>query len=98
MYLTTILMNDSMWSDLPVGDQIHFREAAKICARAERAKSVADAEDIKNDADKQAERGIDTVSDLSADELAKLKAMLAPVTDKFGKFFGNNLVDRIKKA
>jgi TRAP-type C4-dicarboxylate transport system substrate-binding protein len=98
MYLTTILMNDSMWSDLPVGDQIHFREAAKICARAERAKSVADAEDIKNDADKQAERGIDTVSDLSADELAKLKAKLAPVTDKFGKFFGNNLVDRIKKA
>ena len=59
MYLTTILMNDNMWNDLSVSDQINFREAAKICARAERAKSVADADEIKTDASKQADRGIE---------------------------------------
>lgn len=98
MYLTTILMNDGMWNDLSVSDQMHFREAAKICARAERAKSVADAEEIKNDAEIQAEKGIETISDLSSVEADKLRARLVPVTDKFAKFFGNNLVDRIRKA
>jgi TRAP-type C4-dicarboxylate transport system substrate-binding protein len=98
MYLTTILMNDNMWNDLSVNDQINFREAAKICARAERAKSVADAEEIKTDASKQADRGIETMKDLPADELEKLRAKLVPVTDKFAKFFGNDLVDRIRKA
>lgn len=98
MYLTTILMNDNMWNDLSVSDQINFREAAKICARAERAKSVADAEEIKTDASKQADRGIETMKDLPADESEKLRAKLIPVTDKFAKFFGNDLVDRIRKA
>jgi TRAP-type C4-dicarboxylate transport system substrate-binding protein len=98
MYLTTILMNDDMWADLSVDDQMHFREAAKICARAERAKSVADAEEIKNDASKQAERGIETIGDLEPAEIEKLKAKLVPVTDKFAKFFGNDLVDRIRKS
>jgi len=87
-----------MWNDLSVSDQMHFREAGKICARAERAKSVADAEEIKNDAEIQAEKGIETINDLSSVEADKLRAKLVPVTDKFAKFFGNNLVDRIRKA
>lgn len=98
MYLTTILMNDAMWSNMSVAEQINFREAAKICARAERAKSVADAEAIKTDAGEQAARGIETVGDLDSAEQAKLKAKLTAVTDKFSKFFGNNLVDRIRKS
>ena len=91
-------MNDGMWNDLSVDDQLNFKEAAKICARAERIKSVADAEEIKNDASKQADRGIETIGDLSAEEQSKLQAKLAPVTDKFAKYFGNNLVDRIRKS
>jgi TRAP-type transport system periplasmic protein len=98
MYLTAILMNDDMWNDLSIGDQVSFKEAAKICARAERAKSVADADEIKNDADKQADRGIETIGDLDASEQAKLKAKLMPLQAKFAKFFGNDLVDRIRKA
>ena len=98
MYLTTILMNDNMWEGLSAEDQEHFRQAAKICARAERAKSVADAEFIKSDAGAQAERGIESVTDLSAEEQSKLRAKLEPVTEKFAKFFGNNLVDRIRKS
>ena len=98
MYLTTILMNDSMWTGLSVDDQINFREAAKICARAERAKSVADAEDIKSDASKQAERGIETIKDLPESEVDKLRAKLVPITDKFAKYFSNDLVDRIRKS
>jgi TRAP-type C4-dicarboxylate transport system substrate-binding protein len=98
MYLTTILMNDDMWNGLSVNDQINFREAAKICARAERAKSVSDAEEIKTDASKQDERGIQSMNDLSDSEVQKLKEKLVPVTDKFAKFFGNDLVDRIRKS
>jgi TRAP-type C4-dicarboxylate transport system substrate-binding protein len=98
MYLTTILMNDGMWTDLSVNDQVSFREAAKICARAERAKSVADAEQIKTDASEQAARGIQSMNELSEAEVQKLKDKLAPVTDKFAKYFGNDLVDRIKKS
>ena len=98
MYLTTILMNDDVWNDLSVSGQMHFKEAAKICARAERAKSVQDAEDIKNDISKQQERGIESIRDLSLEETKLLRDKLDRVTDKFAKFFGNNLVDRIRKA
>jgi TRAP-type C4-dicarboxylate transport system substrate-binding protein len=98
MYLTTILMNDDMWNDLSVSGQMHFKEAAKICARAERAKSVQDAEDIKNDVSKQQERGIDSIKNLSPEETKKLRDKLDQVTNKFAKFFSNNLVDRIRKA
>ena len=98
MYLTTILMNDEMWQGMSVDEQMNFKEAAKICARAERIKSVADADEIKNDVSKQAERGIESIGDLSEAESEKLRAKLAPVTDKFAKFFGNDLVDRIRKS
>ena len=77
---------------------VNFKEAAKICARAERIKSVADADEIKNDVSKQAERGIESIGDLSEAESEKLRAKLVPVTDKFAKFFGNDLVDRIRKS
>ena len=98
MYLTTILMNDDMWNALTVSEQINFREAAKICARAERAKSVADAEAIKTDAGEQVARGIETIGDLAPAEQARLREKLTAVTDKFAKFFGNDLVDRIRKS
>lgn len=98
MYLTTILANDNTWDSISLEDQMHFRKAAKICARAERAKSVADAEYIKTNADAQAERGIESVTKLSAGEQAKLRAKLEPVTDRFAEYFGNDLVDRIRKS
>ena len=47
---------------------------------------------------KQAEMGIKTISDLPEAEVEKLRAKLVPVTDKFAKFFGNDLVDRIRKS
>ena len=98
MYLTTILMNDELWNGLSVSEQMYFTDAAKICARAERAKSVQDAEDIKNDISKQKERGIESIKDLSPEETKLLREKLDKVTDKFAKFFGNNLVDRIRKS
>ena len=42
--------------------------------------------------------GIETISDLPEAEVEKLRAKLVPVTDKFAKFFGNDLVDRIRKS
>ena len=96
MYLTTILMNDDMWNSMSVDHQLKFKEAAKICARAERAKSVSDADEIMNEKSKQDERGIESISTLADQDV--LRAKLVEVTDKFGKFFGNDLVDRIRKA
>ena len=61
MYLTTILTNEDMWNSLDLEDQMHFQTAAKICARTERAKSVADAEEIATDKDKQDSLGISEV-------------------------------------
>ena len=98
MYLTTILMNNELLESLSVDEQMKFMEAANICARAERIKSVADAEEIKSNVSKQAERGIKTINNLSEAEVEKLRAKLVPVTDKFAKFFSNNLVDRIRKS
>ena len=81
---------------MSVDHQLKFKQAAKTCARAERAKSVADAEEIKNEQSKQDERGIESISDLADQDV--LRAKLEAVTDRLGKFFGNDLVDRIKKS
>ncbi|MEK9699112.1 MAG: TRAP transporter substrate-binding protein DctP [Candidatus Poseidoniales archaeon] len=96
MYLTTILMNDDMWNSMSVDHQLKFKEAAKVCARAERAKSVSDADEIKTEKSKQDERGIESISTLADQDV--LRAKLVEVTDKFGKFFGNDLVYMIRKA
>lgn len=98
MYLTTILANDEMWNSLSAEDQMHFMTASKICARAERIQSVADAEEIMNSDQAKADRGIETVEHFSQQEVDALKARLTPVTDKFAKYFGNNLVDRIRNS
>lgn len=98
MYLTTILTNEDMWNSLDLEDQMHFQTAAKICARTERAKSVADAEEIATDKDKQDSLGISEVIDFDADEIQKMKDMLAPITAKWEKYFTNGLVDKIRKA
>ena len=98
MYLTAILANDEMWNALSAEDQMHFQTAAKICARAERIKSVQDAEDIRNSDKEKSDRGIESMEDLSDSELTALKDKLVPVTDQFVKYFPNNLVDRIRKS
>ena len=98
MYLTTIMMNDSFWNNLSAEDQMHFTTAAKLCARAERAKSVADAEEIKTSGTRQDALGIEDITKFTDAEVLKLREKLEPVTEQFAKYFSNNLVDRIRKS
>jgi TRAP-type C4-dicarboxylate transport system substrate-binding protein len=98
MYLTSILVNDETWNDLSAEDQAHFMTAAKICARTERAKSVADGEEIRTDANKQKSLGIEEMIEFDQSEINKLKALWTPIQGKWEKYFTNGLVDRIRKA
>ena len=72
--------------------------AAKICARTERAKSVADGEEIRTDADKQKSLGIEEMIEFDQSEINKLKALWTPIQGKWEKYFTNGLVDRKRKA
>lgn len=98
MYLTTILMNDAMWEQFDDATQTAFKAAARECAKAERIQSVADGEEIERNTVKQAQLGIQQVINLPAQEIAKLQALLAPVTEKWRSSFPNNLVSRIEAA
>jgi len=98
MYLTTILMNDAMWEEFDEQTQLWFKQAARECAKTERAQSVADGEFIASNREKQQELGIDQVLSLPETEIDRLKALLAPVTEKWRAYFPNNLVDRIEAA
>ena len=98
MYLTTILTNEDMWNSLDLEDQMHFQTAAKICARTERTRAVADADEIKTDTAKQSELGIDKVIDFSDAERSKIEQALEQVSNKWEKYFSKGLVDSIRKV
>ena len=97
MYLTTIMANEEFWNDLSVEDQLHFKTAAQICARAERTKSVDDAETIKTDTGVQSELGISQIFDFDDAERNKLEQALESVSKKWEKYFTTGLVDKIRK-
>ena len=98
MYLTTIIANEAFWNDLSIEDQMAFREAAKICARTERKRAVADAEEIKTDTAKQSQLGIDKVINFDDAERSKLEQALEQVANKWEKYFSAGLVDSIRKV
>jgi uncharacterized protein YgfB (UPF0149 family) len=75
-----------------------FREAAKICARTERKRAVADAEEIKTDTAKQSQLGIDKVINFDDTERSKLEQALEQVANKWEKYFSAGLVDSIRKV
>jgi TRAP-type C4-dicarboxylate transport system substrate-binding protein len=98
MYVTSILMNDSFWTSLSAEDKEHFTKAGFLSARKERTQSVADAEEIKTSESKQNELGIEEVITWPEEEINKLKNLWAPLYKKYDKFFGKDILNRIKKA
>ena len=98
MYLTTILLSDDFWNSLTTEDQDHMRTAGLYASRTERIKSVADAEEIKTSKNKQKELGIEEVIEWSDEEIEKLSNLLSPLYKKYDKFFGKDILNRIKKA
>jgi len=98
MYLTTILLSDDFWNSLTTEDQDHMRTAGLYASRTERIKSVADAEEIKTSKNKQKELGIEEVIEWSDEEIEKLSKLWSPLYNKYNKFFGKDILNRIKKA
>lgn len=98
MYLTSILMNDQMWTSFDEDTKTQFKLAAKLCAQAERLQSVEDAESIASSPELQSERGIDEIIHLSRAEQQKLQDMLTPIIDSWKPYFTSGLVDRIQAA
>lgn len=98
MYLTTILANDDMFSNLSEEHKAAFVQASKIAAHAERIQSVEDAKEIATNLHLQQERGISQVIELNEVELASLREKLTPVLNKWKSYFPNSLVDRIQAA
>ena len=90
-------MNDNFWSSLSAEDKEHFTKAGFLAARKERAQSVADAEEIKTSESKQNELGIAEVITWPEEEINKLKNLWSPLYDKYKDFFGNDILDKIKK-
>lgn len=98
MYLTTILANQDMWNSFDDATKQHFKTASKICAAAERIKSVADGDYIAENKGAQDNLGIKLFSNLDSTQMTKLRNLLAPVTAKWKPYFANDLVDRIATA
>lgn len=94
LFLTTLVSNLEFWNSLTDEQREIMETAARNAAEYERDKSVEDAEKFRAEAK---ENGVD-IHQLSEDELAKLKAMTAPVYDKWEGHFLPGLVDAIKKS
>ena len=98
MYLTTILMNDSLWTNFDSDTKEIFKYAAKVTAKAERNQSVADGEKIASSPAIYNQHGIDQMLYLSDDEQFRLKETLSPLINKWKPYFSQGLVDRIQAA
>jgi TRAP-type C4-dicarboxylate transport system substrate-binding protein len=95
MYLTTILMNENMWSNFDTDTKEIFKSAAKVVARAERKQSVADAQEIASSPTIYNNHGIQDLLYFSEEEQFKLKTKLTPLIDKWKPYFTPGLVDNI---
>ena len=96
MYLTSILMNQDMWSEFDDETKAIFKQSSKVVARQERKQSVADAEEIASTTYR--EHGIDQIFDLSESDQTVLRLKLTPLIEKWKPYFTPGLVDKIQAA
>lgn len=94
LFLTTIIMNKSLWNDLTIEQQTIFAEAAVSAAHIERAESL---EDIDITRDRAVKDGIKVV-DLNPQVRAELKDLSTQVYHELQDYFRPGLVDAIKRS
>lgn len=94
LFLTTIIMNKTLWNSLTVEQQRIFQAAATAAAHIERAESL---EDIEVTQQRAVNDGIQ-VRFLTQDQQQQFKQATAVVYDKYENYFGNNLIARIQRA
>lgn len=96
MYLTSILMNQDMWSEFDAETKNIFKESAKVVASQERKQSIADANEIATSTYR--EHGIDQIFYLSDQDQKVLRSKLTPLIEKWKPYFTPGLVDKIQAA
>lgn len=97
MYLTTILVNKSFFSQLTSEHQEAMVQAAKAVAVLERKWSVEDAENLAKDTESHDTMKI-VYTQFSEEEILKLKKKSAHLYDKYRNIFSSKLIDDILNA
>jgi len=92
LFLTTIIMNKTLWNSLTVEQQQIFQSAATAAAHIERAESL---QDIEITQQRAVADGI-TVKFLTQQQQQKFKQATEVVYTKYQNYFGNNLITRIQ--
>jgi TRAP-type C4-dicarboxylate transport system substrate-binding protein len=91
---TSIIVNREFWNTLTEEQQAAMKAAGVASAKIERVESVEDAVRIEAEC---RENGV-TVTKWDDAEVAKFKAMMTPIYDKYTTYFSDDLVNRIKNA
>lgn len=94
LFLTTIIMNKGLWSELTVEQQKIFADAALSAAHIERAESL---EDIGITRDRAIKDGIQVV-DLSHKVKSDLENLSAQVYTELDSYFKPGLIDQIRRS
>lgn len=94
LFLTTIIMNKTLWNELTVEQQKIFADAALAAAHIERAESL---EDIDITRDRAVKDGIQVV-DLSSTVKSQLQDLSAQVYTELDSFFQPGLIDQIRRS
>lgn len=91
---TSIIVNREFWNTLTEEQQAAMKAAGLASAKIERVESVEDAVRVEAEC---RENGV-TVTKWDDTEVAKFKALMAPIYDKYTTYFSDDLVNRIKNA
>jgi len=94
LFLTTIIMNKTLWNELTVEQQKIFADAALAAAHIERAESL---EDIDITRDRAVRDGIQVV-DLSSTVKSQLQELATQVYTELDSFFQPGLIDQIRRS
>jgi TRAP-type C4-dicarboxylate transport system substrate-binding protein len=94
LFLTAIIINKNVWNGFTAETQATLQAAALEAAEEERQESLADNDAVMA---KCQEVGI-KVWDWSDEQCAEMKAITAPVYEKYKDQFSTNLIDKIKQS
>jgi TRAP-type C4-dicarboxylate transport system substrate-binding protein len=91
---TSIIVNREFWNTLTAEQQSAMKAAGLASAKIERVESVEDAARVEAEC---RANGVNVIKWDDA-EVAKFKAMMTPIYDKYTTYFSDDLVNRIKNA
>ena len=93
MFLTCVVINNTLWNDLSETEKDAFEKAALEAARLERQWSVEDADEFERNC---VQNGVSIV-DVSEEDREYLKSLSEPVYKEWESKFVPKLIDNIKK-